>query len=129
MFSVLEVGNAVIDLRREVASFPRTKRFQRGPFWRDVVHGTCKSLESLYATPSSSSLRQALLLTANAITVVREHRQNPAVESNEQRQMQRMLSYLHFIRSALLDPQSPLRKFDGDGARRGDLFSGVKNGT
>jgi uncharacterized membrane protein YccC len=105
MFCVLEVGSAVIDLRTELTTL--TNRKSCG----DLIAGlreTCLTLGRTFEKPSLNGVRSARRVTTAAIESVglAMAKADPASESLNE--LQRILSNLHFIRTALLDPQSPI---------------------
>jgi uncharacterized membrane protein YccC len=108
LFAVLEVGNAVIDLRGEVATLPPDPRYARGSTWREAVDAMLDALGRLFATPRDKSYRRALDATDAAIGDVQRLLHAFAPPRDERHRLQRILSHLHFVRTALLDPQSPL---------------------
>jgi uncharacterized membrane protein YccC len=108
MFAVLEIGNAVIDLRSEVATLPRDARYAPSMPWRVSLLATCTTVSRLFERPRPERLEQALAATADSIAAVRQMLATFTPPRDERHQLQRILSHLHFIRSALLDPQSPL---------------------
>jgi uncharacterized membrane protein YccC len=82
LFAVLEFGNAVIDLRREPP--------------RDSVEKTLDAVARLFDRPKPAHFADALAATERAIA-----------ETQNVPGLQRVVSHLHFIRTALLDPESP----------------------
>ena len=108
LFSVLEVGNALIDLRREVAALPRDARYAKSMPWRVTLRAMCDALTALFERPRADRFDRALAATADAIAAVQQVLATFTPPREERQQLQRILSQLHFIRTALLDPQSPL---------------------
>jgi uncharacterized membrane protein YccC len=108
LFSVLEVGNALIDLRREVAALPRDARYAKSMPWRVTLRAMCDALTALFERPRADRFDRALAATGDAIAAVQQVLATFTPPREERQQLQRILSQLHFIRSALLDPQSPL---------------------
>ncbi|WP_277183498.1 FUSC family protein [Caballeronia sp. BR00000012568055] len=82
LFAVLEFGNAVIDLRREPP--------------RDSVEKTLDAVAKLFDRPKPARFADALAATERAIA-----------DTQNVPGLQRVVSHLHFIRTALLDPESP----------------------
>jgi uncharacterized membrane protein YccC len=113
LVAVLEVGNAIIDLRQELATLPRDPRYAETMPWRKTVAKTRKAITSLFSNPDPQSLDAALAVTGDAIVAVQQTLIAFAPPRDERRQLQRILSHLHFMRSALLDPQSPLASLVG----------------
>jgi uncharacterized membrane protein YccC len=108
LFSVLEVGNALIDLRREVAALPRDARYAKSMPWRVTLRAMCDALTALFERPRADRFDRALAATGDAIAAVQQVLATFTPPREERQQLQRILSQLHFIRTALLDPQSPL---------------------
>jgi uncharacterized membrane protein YccC len=108
LFAVLEVGNAVIDLRKEVASLPADARYAASMPWRVALRAMCHALAALFERPRADRLDNALAATSDAIAAAQQTLAVFAPTRDERHQLQRILSHLHFIRTALLDPQSPL---------------------
>ncbi|MDR6419567.1 putative membrane protein YccC [Paraburkholderia phenoliruptrix] len=122
LFSVLEVGNAVIDLRREVAALPAEAHYANTMAWRVSLRAMCDALSALFERPRAERLDRALAATVDAISAVQSLLAAFAPPREERHQLQRILSQLHFIRTALLDPQSPLAPLT---AARADASEGV----
>jgi uncharacterized membrane protein YccC len=108
LFAVLEVGNAVIDLRGELATLPRDPRYAAGTAWREAIDATLGAISRLFTKPSDEHCRRTLEATDDAIACVQRLLHDAAPPREERHQLQRILSHLHFVRTALLDPQSPL---------------------
>ncbi|ACC70765.1 FUSC family protein [Paraburkholderia phymatum] len=128
-FAVLEVGNAVIDLRSEVATLPRDARYAPSMAWRVGLRATCSAVSRLFERPRAERLDAALAATADAIAAVQQTLATFTPPRDERHQLQRILSHLHFIRSALLDPQSPLGQLGGAGGTNSDTPQGVRHAT
>jgi uncharacterized membrane protein YccC len=129
MFAVLEIGNAVIDLRSEVAALPRDARYAPSMPWRVTLRATGKAVSRLFERPRADRLDTALAATADAIASVQQMLATFTPPRDERHQLQRILSYLHFIRSALLDPQSPLGQSGAREDSSGDASEGVRHAT
>jgi len=108
LFAVLETGNAVIDLRGELATLPRAPRYAAHTAWRVAIDALLDALARLFATPDDERYRRTLAATDAAIADVQQLLQDFAPPRDERHRLQRILSHLHFVRTALLDPQSPL---------------------
>ena len=124
LFAVLEVGNAMIDLRREVESLPADARYAATMPWRVAIRTMRDAVTSLFNHPHARRLDAALSATADAIATVQQVLVTFTPSRDERHQLQRILSHLHFIRTALLDPQSPLETLVGG---RGNASEGVRN--
>ncbi|WP_343657486.1 FUSC family protein [Paraburkholderia caribensis] len=129
MFAVLEIGHAVIDLRSEVATLPRDARYASSMPWRVSLRAACAAVGRLFERPRAVRVDQALAATAAAIAALQQTLSTFTPPRDERHQLQRILSHLHFIRSALLDPQSPLAQAgDGSDSNR-DAPQGVRHAT
>jgi len=111
LFAVLEVGNAVLDLRGELATLPSDPRYAAGTAWREAIDATLDALGRLFVTPGDERRRHTLDTTDEAIARVQQLLQDFAPPRDERHRLQRILSHLHFVRTALLDPQSPLASY------------------
>ncbi|OYD78039.1 UNVERIFIED_ORG: putative membrane protein YccC [Burkholderia sp. CF145] len=129
MFAVLEIGNAVIDLRSEVATLPRDARYAPSMPWRVSLRATCAAVSRLFERPRAARLDKALAATADAIAAVQQTLSTFTPPRDERHQLQRILSHLHFIRSALLDPQSPLAQANDASDTNSDAPQGVRHAT
>jgi uncharacterized membrane protein YccC len=116
LFAVLEVGNAITDLRREIEDLPRDPRYARTAPWRVKLRTMRDDVGRLFETPTAKRLDTALAATDAAIDAVQQMLAQVEPVREERHRMQRILSHAHFVRSALLDPQSPLAELNGDGA-------------
>ncbi|WP_322091980.1 FUSC family protein [Paraburkholderia bannensis] len=121
MFSTLEIGNAAIDLREELAAVSAQHgthpRFAKGAPWRAQTHAALKSVAALFERPDARRHAAALAATTAAIgaaQAVLEDVLREAAPREERHPMQRCLSHLHFIRTALIDPQSPFAAYAPD---------------
>lgn len=119
LVAVLEVGHAVIDLRRELAELPPDARYAPTMPWRRSIARTGKALATLFSQPGAGRLDTALAASFDAIAAVQQTLAAFAPPREERHRLQRILSHLHFVRTALIDPQSPLAAFAGQ-ARRSD---------
>jgi uncharacterized membrane protein YccC len=116
LFAVLEVGNAITDLRREIEDLPRDPRYARMAPWRVKLRTMRDEVGRLFETPTAKRLDTALAATGDAIDAVQQMLAQVEPVREERHRMQRILSHAHFVRSALLDPQSPLAELNGNGA-------------
>ncbi|MFM0737147.1 FUSC family protein [Paraburkholderia xenovorans] len=126
LFSVLEVGNAVIDLRQEIAALPRDPRYAKSMPWRVSLHAMRDALTALFEKPRADRIDRALAATVDAIAAVQQMLATFTPPREERHRLQRILSQLHFIRTALLDPQSPLEPLMSG---RADASEGVRHAT
>ncbi|SDV51583.1 FUSC family protein [Chitinasiproducens palmae] len=119
MFSVLEVGHAIIELRHEFETLPPAVAarpdYQLHSPWRTATRAQRVALVALFDDPSRE--RFAATLAANQAALTRTQEVIAAgladgwLERAERHRLQRIASYLHFIRTAMLDPHSPLAAF------------------
>lgn len=107
MFSVLEIGHAVIELREEQARLPQQPWYAEDSAWRVSLRALGRSLVRLFMQPDAENHQRALDAVDQAITAVQEAPE-PCSPQFETSPLRRVLSYLHFIRSSLLDPSAPL---------------------
>lgn len=126
LFAVLEVGNAVIDLRCEVAALPNDPRYAKAAPWRAALRTMHEAISALFHAPREDRFERALSATDDAIASLQQLCAGFAPPRDERRRLQRILSQLHFIRTALLDPQSPLEALQSAGAR---ISQGVTHAT
>ena len=107
MFVVQEVGHAVIELRLEQAAMPPEPGYAETMPWQHGVRAMGRALVRLFIEPNEHNRLRALAAVEHAIVVVRKTPEScpPHFETSP---LRRVLSYLHFIRSALLDRNSPL---------------------
>ena len=111
MFSVQEIGHALIELRLEQARLPALDCYAESMPWRHSVRLLGRALIRLFAQPGEANRQRALHAVEQAIDTLRDTAE-PCAPQFDSSPLRRMLSYLHFIRSALLDPLSPLRSSD-----------------
>lgn len=107
MFLVLEVGHAVIELRREQSQLPNEPAYAEDTPWRLANRALGRALVRLFMQPSADNRQRALSAVEQSIAAARAAAE-PYQLHFENAPIRRVLSYLHFIRSSLLDPQSPL---------------------
>ncbi len=105
MLATLEVGHSAIDLRIEAFDAPYAERLQPG--WNKSIDAVRRDLADLFEHPDTARLTHALASVDTAIRIAQSLRD--ALHENRERRhrMQRILSYLHFIRTALLDRDAP----------------------
>ncbi|WP_429363724.1 FUSC family protein [Paraburkholderia sp. GAS32] len=108
LFTVLEVGNAIIDMRLEIGALPDDARYEVKTSWRVAERKTRDAVAALFDRPDTQRLYEALAATTDALAAIQQAMTTFTSPDEERHQLQRILSHLHFIRTALLDPQSPL---------------------
>lgn len=118
LVAVLEVGHAVIDLRRELGALPSDARYTSSMPWRRSISRSAKALTALFARPSDTRLDAALAANFDAIAATQQALAAFAPPREDRHRLQRILSYLHFVRTALIDPQSPLARYAGAATAR-----------
>ncbi|MFK8398021.1 FUSC family protein [Pseudomonas sp. BGr12] len=110
-FVVLEIGHSIIELRVEQENLPNEPCYAQSSPWRQSIRAMGRALIRLFVKPCEANRERALAAVEQAIDCVRTT-DEPRAPDFESSPLRRVLSYLHFIRSSLLDPQSPLR--DGE---------------
>ena len=107
MFVVLEVGHAIIELRKEQAILPVHPSYAESQPWRQAIRVMGRALARLFLQPTASNHERALVAVEHAISRV-QATDEPFARHFDTSALRRVQSYLHFIRTSLLDPQSPL---------------------
>jgi hypothetical protein len=77
------------------------------------------ALSALFERPQEERFEGALTSTTDAIDSLQQLLASFTPPRDERHRLQRLLSQLHFIRTALLDPQSPLEPLMADRDKRG----------
>ncbi|MGF6649840.1 putative membrane protein YccC [Paraburkholderia youngii] len=108
MLATIEVGHAVIDLRNEAARADYADILQ--PRWRSMIEHTCDDLARLFERPGPGSLERALVTVRSATWLAQDMLRTVHAERDRRHDLQRILSCLHFIRSALLDKDAPFNR-------------------
>ncbi|RZF24743.1 FUSC family protein [Paraburkholderia sp. UYCP14C] len=108
MLATIEVGHAVIDLRNEAARAAYADLLQ--PRWRSVIEHSCDHLARLFERPGPRTLERALVAVRSATWLAQDILQTVHAERDRRHDLQRILSCLHFIRSALLDKDAPFNR-------------------
>jgi uncharacterized membrane protein YccC len=108
---VLEIGHSIIELRVEQENLPGEPCYAESTPWRQSIRAMGRALIRLFVKPCEANRERALAAVEQAIDCVKST-DEPRAPDFESSPLRRVLSYLHFIRSSLLDPQSPLR--DGE---------------
>ena len=106
MLATLEVGHAVVDLRNELLDISNAERSSR-PRWIASIDAVRRTLPRLFDQPDPDRLRRALTAVNVAIRCAQRALQEVVPVPEARRRMQRIISYLHFIRTALLDRDAP----------------------
>lgn len=108
MFATLEVGHAIIELRTELNGIRTDKPELLPPSAHAALKRLRETIPALFAAPDAATLGAAVAANDQAIAEVQQAIGPHYRERSERHRLQRTLSYLHFIRTALLDEQSPL---------------------
>ena len=114
MLVVLEVGHAIIELRKEQAILPVHPAYAEAQPWRQSIRVMGRALMRLFIQPQRANHARALAAVDQAIYQVK-NTDEPFARHFDTSALRRVQSYLHFIRSALLDPQSPLAELPATG--------------
>ncbi|MBJ9975808.1 FUSC family protein [Pseudomonas sp. S75] len=112
MFVVSEIGHAVIELRKEQASAPVHPAYAESQPWRQAIRVMGRALARLFLQPDASNHERALVAVDHAISRV-QATDEPFARHFDTSVLRRVQSYLHFIRTSLLDPSSPLAPVEG----------------
>jgi uncharacterized membrane protein YccC len=115
MFVVLEIGHAIIELRREQAVLPVHPSYAESQPWRQSIRVMGRSLIRLFIQPDQHNLARSLYAVDHAILCVQQT-DEPFAPHFDTSALRRVKSYLHFIRTCLLDPQSPLAVYSQQSA-------------
>lgn len=107
MLLVLEVGHAVIEIRQEQDALFVHPAYAQDQPWRQAIRAMGRALIRLFIQPVAANRERALQAVDHAIRCVHEA-DEPFARHFDTSVLRRVQSYLHFIRSSLLDPRSPL---------------------
>jgi uncharacterized membrane protein YccC len=105
MLATIEIGHAVIDLRNEATRADYAEMLQ--PHWRGALERVCDELARLFERPGPHALESALVAVRSATWLAQDMLQAVQADRDRRHDLQRILSCLHFIRSALLDKDAP----------------------
>jgi uncharacterized membrane protein YccC len=108
LFAVLEVGHAVVDMRNELHLLRVGGRNVEHAECRRAVSKGLDAIARLFNRPDEARALTALRLIDRAIDSVGRRAEARSASRTDCDGLRRILTQLHFIRSALLDPQSPL---------------------
>lgn len=106
MLLTLEVGHAMVDLRHEARA--ATWLADRDPRWEPALGHVQSDIAALFEQPDARMVERALISVRAATWVAQEALEVVRHERDRRHNAARLLSYLHFIRSALLDRDGPL---------------------
>ncbi|WQG59946.1 FUSC family protein [Pseudomonas sp. RTB3] len=107
MLLVQEVGHAIIELRNEQAMLPVHPAYAESQPWRQSIRVMGRALMRLFLQPNAGNLERGLIAVDHAISRV-QATDEPFAPHFDTSALRRIKSYLHFIRTSLLDPQGPL---------------------
>ncbi|MFL9910792.1 FUSC family protein [Paraburkholderia sp. RL17-337-BIB-A] len=105
MLVTLEVGHAVIDLRNEAARASYAQALHSR--WGSSLAQTEGDLARLFARPNSHAVERALISVRSTTWIVQDVLEAVHADRDRRHDLQRILSCLHFIRTALLDKDAP----------------------
>lgn len=105
MLVTLEVGHAVIDLRNEAARAGHVQGLH--PRWSASLERLCDDLARLFSRPEARALAQSLVSVRSATWIAQDVLETVHADRDKRHDLQRILSCLHFIRTALLDKDAP----------------------
>ena len=118
MFSVLEIGHALIEVHAVVEHADQRARSRDAAYqaWLSGVRDVREPLSVLFEQPTTQRWQAALSATTHAIDMTRARltrlaESDDAANGEDAQQLLRLQRYLHFIRTALLDEASPLAAY------------------
>ncbi|NUU00129.1 FUSC family protein [Herbaspirillum robiniae] len=129
MFATLEVGHAIIELRTELHGIRTGAPDLLPPAAYAALDRLRETIPALFERPNGATLAAALAANDGAIVEVQQAIGPHYRERSERHRLQRTLSYLHFIRTALLDEQSPLHTMRAGGADSANNNPGARHAT
>ncbi|BBU29336.1 FUSC family protein [Burkholderia sp. THE68] len=108
MLVTLEVGQAMIDLRHaarvlHAQCMPDALRIA----WSTSLARVLRDIAALFRTPDSTTLRRAIGSVVASILIAESMLDLARADREARHDMQRLLASLHFIRTALVDPDAP----------------------
>ncbi|MFM0322509.1 FUSC family protein [Caballeronia glebae] len=108
MLVTLEVGQAMIDLRHDSRAlhtqcFPDALRIA----WSTSLARVLRDIAVLFRAPHSETLRRAIGSVVASIVIAQSMLELARHERGTRHEMQRVLACLHFVRTALVDPDAP----------------------
>lgn len=107
MYLSLEIGQNFIELRQELYQLRHNLEDSLGHAWPSIWKRLKTSLVTLFERPTQAHFQHTLNVLEEAITQL-QRTPLPLNSHFATSPSLRLESYLHFIRSSLLDPQSPL---------------------
>ncbi|WP_244817020.1 FUSC family protein [Caballeronia sp. Lep1P3] len=111
MLVTLEIGQAMIDLRilnaaLRLDSVPASVRNA----WSSALARMLHDIPMLFRVPDSAALRRAITAAVASLFAVEALLACETLSDTQRHDVQRMRAWLHFIRSALADPDAPFDK-------------------
>ncbi len=106
MLATLEIGHAAIDLRNELGDGPRRERASP-PRWIASIDIARHALAQLFDRPNARELRRARTSVDVALRGAQRALRDVSAVQEQRHRMLRIISCLHFIRTALLDKDAP----------------------
>ncbi len=101
-FVVQETGHAVIELRRELDALPAMPCYLKETPWRQALDGLLDAMIHFFSKPDASKLQRTLVAINAAIDAAHDT-QEPQPPRFESSPLRRIQSYLHFIRTTLIE--------------------------
>jgi uncharacterized membrane protein YccC len=105
MLVTLEVGHAAIDLRSEIER--ATYASDAHPRWKHSLDRVTGDLAQLFERPDKAHAERTQISVRAAMRVVQQVLEAVHTDREKRHDQQRILSCLHFIRTALLDKGAP----------------------
>lgn len=106
-FCVQEIGHTLIELRQEQANLPQMQCYADYQSWQIQLRACYRALTRLFLSPTEQNRGRALEAIEQVLEAVSQTHE-PFAPHFDSSPLRRIASYLHFIRSALLNPQTPL---------------------
>lgn len=107
--ATLEVGQAVIDLRDDLPAMPAGKP-PRDEHWIEEIHLVLRTMPRFFDDPTPNHHARALKSVNLALDAVRHALDEWHAIPEERHRIQRIASSLHFMRSVLLDKDTPFNR-------------------
>ncbi|MBN3763977.1 FUSC family protein [Burkholderia sp. Ac-20365] len=105
MLVTLEVGHATIDLRNEIER--ATYAHDEHARWKPSLDRVTRDLAQLFEQPDRAHTERTQISVRAAMRVVQQVLEAVHADREKRHDQQRILSCLHFIRTALLDKNAP----------------------
>ena len=105
---VLEVGNAAIDLRKEMAALSANARYAKSTPLHVSLRAVLDAVSALFDAPRTERFDHAIGATTDAIVAIQQILASATPPDRDRRCLQDILCQLHLFHIVLLDSQSPL---------------------